>query len=161
VRGRIDPRPRLRDDGLATYLDARGRRTQREPRPAEDDAAAARRRIDALAALADETGTAVGVVLARLGAADEAVAARGGRRGADALDAGRARVAAREAGLPALLARVDAAVAALEELALVGAEIEAGADGAWSALEIRRRRAGRRAGVDRRARVEEMEVAPR
>src|SRR6185295_11136441 len=104
VHRRIDADPRLGHRRVRTELQSAGRRLRREPRLHEPDAARARARMHALTPLARETVAA-------------------GRRldGADALQARRARVGAREPGLAALLARVHAAVAALEQLHLVRA----------------------------------------
>src|SRR6185436_9726623 len=92
------------------------------------DAAFAHRRILALTTVAHLTRTAVEVVLAGLGAADVAVAAGHRRRGANALRADGANVAAIQPRFAALLAGIDETVAAGFELHLVGAHVEAAAD---------------------------------
>src|SRR5205085_1676136 len=101
------------------------------------------------AALADLAGGAVGVGLALLVAADVAVPAHRLIQRTDALAAARADVAAgAEAGLAALLARVGGAVAAGEELRLVRADVDGGADRARVAVEVVGRCARRRTRVD-------------
>src|SRR5262249_18209522 len=124
------------------------------------DPARARRGVAALACLAHGAAGAVGVPFTGLAAAHEPVTAHHGSLRADASLAGRARIAAGEPRLAALLAGIDAAVAAVRELELVGADVDPGPDRARVAVQIRRGRARAGARIDGRAGREQVEVRP-
>src|SRR5262249_28403238 len=96
-----------------------------------------------------------------LGPADDAVSAHGGTGSAHAPEAGGTRVRAAEARLAALLSGIDRAVAAMDELQLVGADVDRRADRSRAPVEITRGSACRVPRVDRRGSGPQVEVAAR
>src|SRR5262249_56425049 len=123
VRRGVDRRPRLRDHRLALQPERERRRGEPERRLGDRDPARTHRGGAALAPLADGAAGAVGVAFAALGAADEAVAAHHGSLRADTPCTGRARIAAGETWLAALLAGILGAVATVRQLQLVGTDV--------------------------------------
>src|SRR5262249_33312146 len=136
VRRRVDAQPRLRDERLT--LRAQRHRIGDEPqrRLPDRDPAAARGWVLALATGTRLAARTVRVRLAGLGPTDQPVSAHDRPRGAHAPGAAGARVGAGETGLTALLARVDRPVAAMDELLLVGSDVDPRADRPRVAVEI-------------------------
>src|SRR5579862_9685509 len=158
VEQRVDGLPRLGDDGTPAHVQCEWRPVQPQQRPRGDDSAAAGRGILTLTVVAQRAVAAIAVGFALFAAAYLAVATHLRQCGAYAVRACRAHVGAGQARLAALFSGIDATVAAIRQLALVGADVVAGTDRPRVAVEVEGRRVAGSAGVKCRTGGAQMEV---